>query len=85
MKIHSGGTSISVAVRENLGAFETGQMIAFANGYPTIHSCEEEVNIFARQIRQAFAALGTRPTPENPADDPSVDLSEIGAPELARE
>ena len=55
-----GGATISVAVRENLGAFETGQLIAFADGYPMIYSCEEEINIFARLIRQALTELGAR-------------------------
>ena len=60
MELDFGSASINVAVREHLGSFETGQLIAYANGYPTIHSCEEDVKVFARQIRQAVTALGAR-------------------------
>jgi len=60
MELDFGSASINVAVREHLGSFETGQLIAYANGYPTIHSCEEDIRVFARQIRQAVTALGAR-------------------------
>ena len=60
VSLHLGGTSINVAVREERGAFETGQLVAYADGYPTIHSCEEDIRIFARQIRQALAEIGVR-------------------------
>ena len=60
MELNFGSTSINVAVREYLGSFETGQLIAYANGYPTIHSCEEDTKVFAIQIRQAVTALDVR-------------------------
>lgn len=60
MQLKLGGTLINVAVRENRGAFETGQFIAYADDYPAIHSCEEDIHIFARQIKQALVELGFR-------------------------
>lgn len=60
MELIFSGVSIYVDVREKLGPFETGQFAAHANGYPTIHSCEEDIKIFATQIRQAVSSLAAR-------------------------
>lgn len=46
-----GGVSINIAVRENLGSFERGQLVACAKGHRTIHSCEEDIKIFVKHIR----------------------------------
>lgn len=50
-------TPLELAVRPAQGAFETGQVIAYANGIPTIHSCQEDLRSFARQIKWMFGEV----------------------------
>lgn len=50
-------TPLKLAVRPDRGAFETGQIIAYADGIPTVHSCQEDMRSFARQIKQAFGEV----------------------------